>query len=77
MRWTDYTEPARIRAAVLAVVQLAGALGITIPFDLPGIAEALIAVSAVVLPLITGELIRGKVTPVGRHAAPEESSSAA
>lgn len=73
--WTDYTEPARIRALVLAVVQLVGALGIVLPFDLPGFAEALIGVFAVVLPLITGELIRAKVTPVGRHAAREELSS--
>lgn len=77
MKWTDYTEPARIRAAVLAVVQLTAALGIVLPFDLPGISEALIAVLAVVLPLVTGELIRAKVRPAeasvdapGRHAAP-------
>jgi len=75
-RWTDYTEPTRIRAVALAVVQLVGALGITLPFDLPGLAEAAISVLAVVLPLITGELIRAKVTPaLGRHEAPEESSS--
>lgn len=67
-RWTDATEPARIRALALAVVQLAAALGIVLPFDLPGIAETLIAVLAAGLPLITGELIRAKVTPVGRHA---------
>lgn len=70
-RWTDYTEPTRIRAAVLALVQLAGALGIVLPFDLPGLAEAAIAILALILPLITGELIRAKVTPVGRHAAEE------
>lgn len=74
-RWTDYTEPARIRAAALALVQLCAALGIVLPFDLPGLAEAAIAVLAVVGPLVFGELIRAKVTPVGRHAAPEEFSS--
>ena len=74
-RWTDYTEPARIRAAALALVQLCAALGIVLPFDLPAVADAVIAVLAVVLPLITGELIRAKVTPVGRHAAREEDSS--
>lgn len=74
-RWTDYTEPARIRAAALAVVQLAAALGLVLPFDLPGLAEAAIGVLAVVLPLVTGELIRAKVTPVGKHAAGEEFSS--
>lgn len=76
MKWTDYTEPARIRAAALAIVQLCAALGIVLPFDLPGLAEAAIGVLAVVLPLITGELIRAKVTPaVGQHEAPEETSS--
>jgi hypothetical protein len=67
--FNDYTEPARIRAFALAVVQLTAALGIVLPFDLPGIAEATIGVLAVVLPLVTGELIRAKVTPVGEHAA--------
>lgn len=71
MSWNSYTEPARIRAIALAVVQLAAALGIVLPFDLPGIAEAVIVVLAAVLPLVTGEAIRAKVTPVGRHAAPE------
>lgn len=64
-------EPARLRALALAVVQLAGALGIVIPLDLPGVTEGVIAVLAVVLPLVTGELIRARVTPVGDHAAPE------
>lgn len=78
MKWTDYTEPARIRAAALAIVQLCAALGIVLPFDLPGLAEAAIGILAFVLPVITGELIRSKVTPtaaIGRHEAPEESSS--
>lgn len=71
MKWTDYTEPARIRAIVTAVVGLAAALGLTLPFDLPGAAEVLLPVLAFVLPLIQGEATRAKVTPVGRHAAPE------
>jgi len=69
-RWTDYTEPARIRAAALAVVQLCAALGITLPFDIPGLAEGLIALVAVVGPIVTGELIRRKTRPVGKHEAP-------
>jgi hypothetical protein len=70
MMWTDLTEPTRIRAAVLAIVQLCAALGITLPFDLPGVAEALLGVLAFALPLITGELIRSKVTPAtGKHEA--------
>lgn len=64
-RWTDYTEPARIRAVVTAVIALAGALGVVLPFDLPGIAEALIVVLSVALPLIQGETTRSKVVPVG------------
>jgi len=69
MKWTDYTEPARIRAIALAIVQLCAALGITLPFDVPAFAEALIALGAVGLPLITGELIRRKVRPIGKHEA--------
>lgn len=77
MKWSDYTEPARIRATALAVVQLCAALGVTLPFDLPGLAEAGIALGSFLLPIITGELIRAKVTPaVGRHEAPEDFSSA-
>lgn len=61
MSWSNYTEPARIRAIVVAVVALCGALGIVLPFDLPGIAEALIVVLAAVLPLIQGETTRAAV----------------
>ena len=66
MRWTDATEPARIRAVAAAVIQLCAALGITLGFDLPGIAEALILVLAAVTPLIQGETTRAKVTPADR-----------
>ena len=76
MKWSDYTEPARIRAVVAAVLALCGALGIVLPFDLPGIAEALIVVLSVVIPLVQGEATRAKVRPAaasvdapGRHAA--------
>ena len=64
MNWNAALEPARIRAVVTALVQLCAALGITLGFDLPGIAEALIVVLAVVLPLIQGEATRAKVVPV-------------
>lgn len=75
MLWSDYTEPARLRAAGLAIVQFCAALGIVLPFDLPGLVEAAVAILALLLPVITGELIRAKVTPsTGRHAAPEEVS---
>jgi len=66
-RWTDYTEPARIRAVVTAVVGLAAALGLTLPFDLPGASEVLIPVLAFVLPLIQGEATRAKVRPAGKQ----------
>lgn len=57
----EYTEPSRVRAIVTAVVALAAALGIVLPFDLPGLAEAAIGVLAVVLPLIQGESTRAAV----------------
>jgi hypothetical protein len=60
-KWLNYTEPARIRAVVTAAVALCAALGVTLPFDLPGIAEAAIGVLAVVLPLIQGEATRAAV----------------
>lgn len=76
MKWTDYTEPARIRAVALAVIQLAAVLGIVLPFDLAGAAEVIIGILAFVLPVLTGEAIRAKVRPAeasvdapGRHAA--------
>ena len=63
-------EPARLRAAVTAVVQLCAALGIVLPFDLPGIAEAAIALGAFVLPLIQGEWTRAKVVPAAKLQGP-------
>lgn len=61
LRLLEYTEPARIRALVTAILALAAALGIVLPFDLPGIADALLLVLAVVLPLIQGETTRNAV----------------
>ena len=61
MKWTDYTEPTLIRAVVAAVLQLCAALGIVLPFDLPGIAEAAIVLLAVLVPLIQGVTTRAKV----------------
>lgn len=60
-QWWQYTEPARLRAIATAVVALATSLGIVLPLDLPGIAEAGIGVLAVVLPLIQGETTRAAV----------------
>lgn len=70
-KWTDYTEPARIRAAVTAVVALCGALGVVLPFDLPGIAEAAIVVLSVLLPLVQGEATRAVVTPTKHVVVPQ------
>lgn len=67
-RLWKYTEPARIRAIVAAVVALCGALGIVLPVDLPGIAEALIVVLAAVIPLVQGESTRAAVVSPKTHA---------
>lgn len=67
MKLSNYTEPARIRAIVTAVVALVGALGITLPFDLPGLAEAAIVVLSVLLPLIQGESTRAVVVSPATH----------
>jgi hypothetical protein len=61
VKWSDYTEPALIRAVVAAVLQLCAALGVTLGFDLPGIAEALIVVLAVLVPIIQGVTTRANV----------------
>lgn len=61
MNWSNYTEPARIRAAVVAVLALCAALGVVLPFNLPGIAEALILILAVAFPVVQGETTRAAV----------------
>lgn len=75
--WTDYTEPARLRALAAAVVALAAALGLTLPFDLPGLVEVVVPLLAFVVPLVQGEATRAVVRPAaasvdapGRHSAP-------
>ena len=76
--WTDYTEPARLRAIAASVVGLVASLGLTLPFDLPAVVEVAIPVLSVVVPWVQGELTRRVVRPAaasvdapGRHAAPE------
>jgi hypothetical protein len=76
MKLWNCTEPARIRAVVAAVVALCAALGIVLPFNLPAVAEAAIAVLAVLVPLVQGESTRAAVfspithqEQVGRAAA--------
>jgi len=59
-------EPARLRGIAVALVALAAALGLVLPFDLPGITEAIIGIMALVLPLVQGELTRAKVVPVAK-----------
>lgn len=67
LKLNEYCEPARIRAIVTAVLALCAALGIVLPFDLPGIAEALILIVAAVLPLAQGESTRAAVVPLQKH----------
>lgn len=68
-RLAEYTEPARVRAIVAAVIALAAALGIVLPFDLPGIAEAGIALLAVLIPVVQGEATRAAVVSPATNAA--------
>ncbi len=68
LSWTAL-EPARLRGIAIALVALAAALGLVLPFDLPGITEAIIGVLAVVLPLLQGELTRAVVVPVAKIPA--------
>ena len=63
-------EPARLRGIAIALVALAASLGLVLPFDLPGITEAIIGVLAVVLPILQGELTRAVVTPVAKLEGP-------
>lgn len=60
-------EPARLRAVWVAVLTLATTLGLTVPTDLDGKVTAIIAVLAVLLPLIQGEWTRAAVVPVARY----------
>ena len=76
MKLSNYAEPARIRALVTAVLALCGALGIVLPFDLPGIAEALIRALAVVLPVAQGETTRAAVfSPQTHHTQVARASA--
>jgi hypothetical protein len=59
--WLNYAEPARLRAVAAALVALAAALGLTLPFDLPGIIEAAIPLLAFLVPLLQGEATRAAV----------------
>lgn len=61
LRWLEYTEPARLRAVAAAVVALVAALGLTLPFDLPGAVEALVPLLAFLVPLLQGEVTRAAV----------------
>lgn len=61
LRWANYAEPARLRSITAAVVALVASLGLTLPFDLPGIIEAAIPLLAFLVPLIQGEATRAAV----------------
>ena len=57
-------EPARVRAVIAAVVGLAASIGIVIDAELSGAIEAIVIGLLTLLPLLLGESIRRKVTPV-------------
>lgn len=57
----NYTEPSRLRAIAAAVVALVASLGLTLPFDLPGIVEAAIPLLAFLVPIVQGEATRAAV----------------
>jgi hypothetical protein len=61
LTWLNYTEPARLRAIAAAVVALVAALGLTLPFDLPGAVEVILPLLAFVVPLLQGETTRAAV----------------
>lgn len=67
IKLSEYCEPARIRALVGAVLMLCGALGIVLPIDLPAIAEAVIVLVAVAIPVAQGESTRAAVVPLQKH----------
>jgi len=61
LRYVADTEPARLRAAVTAVLTALSALGVTVAADLPGRIDALITIIAILVPLVQGEVTRGAV----------------
>lgn len=60
-------EPARLRAAWIAVLALAATLGISVSQETDAKVTAVIGVIAVVLPLLQGEWTRNNVVPVTRY----------
>ena len=66
MEWikrVEADEPARLRAAVTAVIAAAVGFGVTVPAEVSGWAETGIVVFAALLPILQGETTRAKVTP--------------
>mgnify|MGYP005824277565 CR=1 FL=1 len=61
MRWLSYFEPARLRGIWVALVGLLTALGVSVPAGWDGYATAVVAVAAIVVPLIQAELTRRAV----------------
>jgi len=61
VRYVADIEPARMRAIVTAVLAGLSALGVTVAADLPGRIDAIIAVLAVLVPLVQGEVTRAAV----------------
>jgi Mg/Co/Ni transporter MgtE len=57
----NYTEPARLRAVWVALVALLATLGVSVSADIDAKVTAIIALLAVVLPMIQGETTRAAV----------------
>lgn len=57
-------EPARVRAVWIALVALLASLGFTVNADVDGAVQGVLVAVFTLLPLLEGELIRRKVTPV-------------
>jgi hypothetical protein len=66
--WTKIQaiEPARVRSVWIALVGLGASLGFTLDTEVDGAIQGVIVAVFTLLPLLQGELIRAKVTPVAK-----------
>jgi len=73
----NWSEPAVLRGVITAVVALLASIGVVVSTDVTGVAEALIPIAAVVIPLVQSLWTRAAVfSPktvaqiAGKHEAP-------
>ena len=73
----NWSEPAVLRGVITAVVALLASIGVVVSTDVTGVAEALIPIAAVVIPLVQSLWTRAAVfSPktveqiTGKHEAP-------